>query len=1111
MSLNEMPLYAADVEIENFLSTRFRHHVFGSEEVRVRRNLAPWVKTAFDWAMRAANGRQTTPDELDTVHASLETADLAFMPLIVANEANLAAGAGELQRLRADVVSLSEAGEVLRAGAAGLTSEVTARDAKISVLNQRLSERDLELSRLRDALTARDTSITVLNQTLAEREAKIVALDQALAERDCELGGLRDELTKRDASIVGLQSAISALRASTSWRSTAPLRFMKRMVGRFRYGAIGYPLMLCWRALRTRSRAPLRDWRAARTIANSGFLDREWYLRMNPDVAACGVDPVRHYVAFGAREGRDPSAWLSTRDYLSHNPDVAIAGVNPLSHFILYGAPEGRVANSSSKPCTPLQLTSRARGSWRSGMNIASALGLFREAIRLAGGIAPLALKSWRVLREEGLGGLRSRLYSRGLLAAKQLSRSLPYTVQVLLRTGFYETVSRLTPRSSLAQQYTDFKRATTYTSPLIKITDRSSQDSRPEDALISATREFQGNGTDIFIFPIIDWHFRIQRPQHIAKRLARRGYRVIYFSTTFLPSGGPAYRLIDTPAEGVFLCQLSCPDPHPVIYSTLPNHKQQAWLAEAIRHLQEKIGARPTVALLHLAFWRSIAATIPGAALIYDCMDYHGGFSNSSTDLQSEEQILIEQADVVVTSSQALNDLVGRTVPNILIRNAAEVEFFAALPKETVIRSSRATVGYFGTIAEWFDSDLIAAAAAAFPHWDFVLIGSYARADMRKVTRLSNVTLLGERPYDELPGYLQLFDVCIIPFKLNDLTLYTNPVKIYEYLSAGKPVVATPLPELELLEDGLVHIAGTKEAFFEKLSIAVSECNDLEKANRRKYWAAQQTWKNRADKFEQAILSCFPKTSVVVLCHNNLEFTKSCLSSLDKFTLYPNWELILVDNASHDGTASYLEDYAATRSWARVIISSENRGFSGGNNMGLREASGDYLVILNNDTVVTQGWLAGLIRNLRRNPSLGLVGPVTNNIGNQARIDIAYQNIDEMADKARSYTVSRHGNLLHVDNLGFFCVAFPRKIYEQVGPLDEAFRIGFFEDDDYCKRVQLAGYEIAIAEDVFIHHHLSASFDSLGQERKQTIFEENRRVYEAKWGPWRPHRHRSR
>jgi GT2 family glycosyltransferase len=180
-------------------------------------------------------------------------------------------------------------------------------------------------------------------ETLADREAKIAALDQALAQRDRELGGLRDAQTEREVNIAMLQSTISALRRFTSRRITARLRFAKGLLARFRYSAVGYPLTLCWQVLRTRSRAPLRYWRATRAIVRSGMFDREWYIMTNPDVARCGIDPVRHYVAFGAREGREPSPSFSTRDYLSHNPDVAAAGLDPLSHFILYGASEGRV------------------------------------------------------------------------------------------------------------------------------------------------------------------------------------------------------------------------------------------------------------------------------------------------------------------------------------------------------------------------------------------------------------------------------------------------------------------------------------------------------------------------------------------------------------------------------------------------------------------------------------------------------------------------------------------------------------------------------------------------------------------------------------------------
>ena len=85
-----------------------------------------------------------------------------------------------------------------------------------------------------------------------------------------------------------------------------------------------------------------------------------------------------------------------------------------------------------------------------------------------------------------------------------------------------------------------------------------------------------------------------------------------------------------------------------------------------------------------------------------------------------------------------------------------------------------------------------------------------------------------------------------------------------------------------------------------------------------------------------------------------------------------------------------------------------------------------------------------------------------------------------------------------------------PRRVHEKVGGLDEAFGLGFFEDDDYCRRVAEAGWEVACAEDVFVHHHLSASFDALKAEAKQKLFETNKAIYEAKWGPWEPHVYRS-
>lgn len=247
---------------------------------------------------------------------------------------------------------------------------------------------------------------------------------------------------------------------------------------------------------------------------------------------------------------------------------------------------------------------------------------------------------------------------------------------------------------------------------------------------------------------------------------------------------------------------------------------------------------------------------------------------------------------------------------------------------------------------------------------------------------------------------------------------------------------------------------------------------------------------------------------SVVVLTYNNLEFTKACLDSLEAFTGYPNWELIVVDNKSGDDTPKFLKGYAASRPNLNVILNDENTGFAAGNNIGLAAAAGEYLIILNNDTFVTQGWMLDLIRHLK-DSNVGLVGPVTNNIGNEAKIDVGYTNMGEMASAAYEYTSRHSRQLLDVRTLAFFGVAMSRQVYAKVGPLDEDFGRGFFEDDDYCNRVRQAGYRVAVAEDVFVHHHLSASFGELDDSVRKELFEKNKAIYEKKWGEWIPHRYR--
>ena len=234
---------------------------------------------------------------------------------------------------------------------AALKQGLAERTSEIALLRQALSAREDELAALKHGLAERTSEIALLRQALAGREDELAALKQGLEERSSEIGVLRQALAVREAEANSLDATLSALHTSTSWRITTPLRAARRLSGSLSRSRLGYPLALAWRALRTRSRAPLRDWRDARIVGRSCYFDAQWYLANNPDVAEAGIDPALHYASRGWREGRNPGPAFDTRDYLAHNPDIERAGINPFAHYVMRGAAEAR-AGGVARPVT---------------------------------------------------------------------------------------------------------------------------------------------------------------------------------------------------------------------------------------------------------------------------------------------------------------------------------------------------------------------------------------------------------------------------------------------------------------------------------------------------------------------------------------------------------------------------------------------------------------------------------------------------------------------------------------------------------------------------------------------------------------------------------------
>lgn len=241
---------------------------------------------------------------------------------------------------------------------------------------------------------------------------------------------------------------------------------------------------------------------------------------------------------------------------------------------------------------------------------------------------------------------------------------------------------------------------------------------------------------------------------------------------------------------------------------------------------------------------------------------------------------------------------------------------------------------------------------------------------------------------------------------------------------------------------------------------------------------------------------------SVVVLTYNNLnETTKPCIESILSNTTKGIYELILVDNASSDKTAKFLEKMAHEYNHVKIKLNTTNKGYAAGNNDGIEMASGDIVVLLNNDTLVPSGWLEALVQVFDENKKAGLVGPITNSSGNEQCVALPNLTEKNFHTIASDYTTRQKDVRFNTLRMGFFCVAIKRQVITDIGLLDDGFGIGMFEDDDYCVRATSAGYDLVVAEDCFVYHKGSVSFTKLSSIEYQSIFSKNRAYFEKKHG----------
>ena len=226
-------------------------------------------------------------------------------------------------------------------------------------------------------------------------------------------------------------------------------------------------------------------------------------------------------------------------------------------------------------------------------------------------------------------------------------------------------------------------------------------------------------------------------------------------------------------------------------------------------------------------------------------------------------------------------------------------------------------------------------------------------------------------------------------------------------------------------------------------------------------------------------------KFSIVMPVWNNVDLTTAAIRSVQKHT--KDFELLVINNGSTDGTGHFLESLSAEIPDLKVCTFGENMGFAVACNHGMKAARGDFIILLNNDTDVTEGWADYLVKSIPLAEDewdarpIGIIGPVSNNAGGNQRVQVDQYGPEELQVAAAERHKTHAGKTRLAGFVSGFCMLITRQCFDEVGLLDERFKVGGVEDTEYCIRAQRAGWKLAISDETFVHHHGQQTINTLG------------------------------
>lgn len=364
-----------------------------------------------------------------------------------------------------------------------------------------------------------------------------------------------------------------------------------------------------------------------------------------------------------------------------------------------------------------------------------------------------------------------------------------------------------------------------------------------------------------IVVFSHLRWNFVFQRPQHLLSRLARE-FPVVFVEEP-IRSEAPARLERTSPAPGVEVLRPQTP-----VEAHGFHDDQLSLLEPLVADWLAQEGIDDYVVWFYTPMALPLVNGLTPRAVVYDCMDELSAFKGAARQMRQRETALLKRAELVLTGGPSLYEAKRSLHDNVMcLPSAVDAAHYAnANAVADAERMARAEalqgriapprLGFFGVIDERIDVGLVGAVADANPDWQVVMVGPVVKIDPASLPQRANLHWLGQQPYELLPQLVAGWDVCLMPFAINESTRFISPTKTLEYMAAGKPVVSTPIRDVMVMFGDLVAVADDAESFIGACREALDETAE-ERARRQSDMAervAAHAWDATAGAIAEAI-----------------------------------------------------------------------------------------------------------------------------------------------------------------------------------------------------------------------------------------------------------------